>query len=406
MVIILAAGLAVWDRREEAIARSQQEMTNLGIILAEQTSRSLQAIDAVFEETSRMIRTAGIARPEEFERLMAGEDVHRFLADRSKLVPQANAVELVSAGGRMLNSSQVWPAPAVNLSDRDFYLHLHQHDEPGVYIGAPAVSRSTGTWSFFLTRRIDGPGGVFLGLMVSEIDTRYIENFYRAITLQEGGSVAVWRRDGVMLARYPRAEASMGQRLAPQSPFYARVAEGGGTYRSPGYVDGVARVVSVRPLRDFPLVVAVSIAENAALSEWRRQSVFILLATFCTVLGFALLFRALIAHSRSLERSEATLRESEARCRDFALASSDWFWETDENHRFRYLSDLSAHSVRIPVTALAEPASNSPRMRSANRRNGRSTLPYWTGTNRSAILSIPGSSAPIPSASYRSAAIR
>ena len=33
------------------------------------------------------------------------------------------------------------------------------------------------------------------------------------------------------------------------------------------------------------------------------------------------------------------MRESEARCRDFALASSDWFWETDEEHRFTYLSD-------------------------------------------------------------------
>ena len=49
--------------------------------------------------------------------------------------------------------------------------------------------------------------------------------------------------------------------------------------------------------------------------------------------------RVLVAHSRSLERSEATLRESEARCRDFALTSSDWFWETDEKHRFTYLSD-------------------------------------------------------------------
>src|SRR5207244_2026041 len=48
---------------------------------------------------------------------------------------------------------------------------------------------------------------------------------------------------------------------------------------------------------------------------------------------------ALVAHSRSLERSESTLRESEARFRDFALTSSDWFRETDENHRFTYQSD-------------------------------------------------------------------
>jgi len=174
---------------------------------------------------------------------------------------------------------------------------------------------------------------------VSAIDARYIEDFYRAITLQEGGSASVWRRDGVMLARYPQVEAMMAQKLASQSPFYARVEEGGGAYRSPGYVDGVARMVSVHPLRDFPLVIAVSSAEEAVFTDWRRQAVFILLATLCTVAGFALFFRALVVHSRSLERSEATLRESEARCRDFALASSDWFWETDEEHRFTYLSD-------------------------------------------------------------------
>lgn len=38
-------------------------------------------------------------------------------------------------------------------------------------------------------------------------------------------------------------------------------------------------------------------------------------------------------------RSEAALRASEARFRDFASASSDWFYETDENHRFTYFSD-------------------------------------------------------------------
>jgi two-component system cell cycle sensor histidine kinase PleC len=47
----------------------------------------------------------------------------------------------------------------------------------------------------------------------------------------------------------------------------------------------------------------------------------------------------MVVRSRSLERSEATLRESEARCRAFALTSSDWFWETDEKHCFTYQSD-------------------------------------------------------------------
>jgi PAS domain S-box-containing protein len=109
--------------------------------------------------------------------------------------------------------------------------------------------------------------------------------------------------------------------------------------RRGSYVDGFARVVAIHPLRDFPLISTVSAVEDAMLANWRRPSLFIAFGTLCAAVGFALLFRALVARSRSLERSEANLRESEARCSDFALTSSDWFWETDEKHRFSYLSD-------------------------------------------------------------------
>lgn len=41
----------------------------------------------------------------------------------------------------------------------------------------------------------------------------------------------------------------------------------------------------------------------------------------------------------SRARAEAALRASEARFRDFANAASDWFFETDAEHRFTYFSD-------------------------------------------------------------------
>jgi PAS domain-containing protein len=111
-------------------------------------------------------------------------------------------------------------------------------------------------------------------------------------------------------------------------------------------VDGVAGVASVHPLHDYPLVVTVTISEGAALADWRRQSILIAVAALCTVIGFAILFRALAARSRKLEQQTVelaavadALRESEARFRDFAQISSDWLWETDENHRYCYQSD-------------------------------------------------------------------
>jgi PAS domain S-box-containing protein len=208
-----------------------------------------------------------------------------------------------------------------------------------VSISNPANSTSSGASSFFLARRIAGPNGDLIGFVLSEFDIPYLEDFYRGISLRNGASAALLRSDGTMLTRYPQTETMAASKLPEQSPFYATLKEGGGTYSSRDDAGGTARIVSVHPLRDLPLVVTASIAEDATLANWRRQSVLIALGTLCTVIGFALLFRALVAHSRSLERSEAALRESEARCRDFALTSSDWFWETNAQHRFTYLSD-------------------------------------------------------------------
>ena len=353
LVILLTACVAVWDRREEALAHARRETANLGIVLAEQTARSLQAVDLVLEEIRAASLHLGVENPEQFTEMTSGEEVHRLLASRLKALPQADTVGLISADGRLINGSRVWPATGIDVSDRDYYLYLRAHDDPGVFISAPVINRGHGAWSFFLARRVSGPHGEFLGIVLGAIDARYFEEFYQAIALDKSSSVSVFRSDGTMLARYPHVEKMMGEKLPPQAPFYDYVRAGGGSYRSPGYVDGIARIVSVHPLRDFPLVVTVTISEDATLAAWRRQSIFIGIGTLCTITGFALLFQALVVHSRSLERSEATLRESEARFRDFALASSDWFWETDENHCFTHLSEHIQSFGRDPTTSIS-----------------------------------------------------
>jgi hypothetical protein len=52
-VTIAAATSMVWDLRQEAIKNVRGEVNNLGIVIAEQTSRSLQAVDLVLRERDR-----------------------------------------------------------------------------------------------------------------------------------------------------------------------------------------------------------------------------------------------------------------------------------------------------------------------------------------------------------------
>src|SRR5260370_41912227 len=134
----------------------------------------------------------------------------------------------------------------MDLSDRDYFTHFRDHDDSGIFIGAPRRDQVSGEWTFFLGRRISGPRREFLGVLLALIEIRYFEDFYQAINLR-GGSVAIFRDDGTMVARYPRAEDKMGEKLASVSPWYDMVAKGGGSYRTPGYVDGWAAVTAGHP---------------------------------------------------------------------------------------------------------------------------------------------------------------
>ncbi|MBV8505295.1 MAG: response regulator, partial [Alphaproteobacteria bacterium] len=304
---ILAAGLTIWDLRQEAIKIYTQEIENLGAAFAEQTSRTLQAVNLVLDQVKDRVLGSGIETPAQFEQLLSGRKWRQFLANRLKNLPQADALAVIDADGKLINASHRWPVSSANFSDRDFIAYFRLHDEPTSFLGMPVKNGGNSGWAIIVARRISGSGGEFLGAIVATIPTEYLEEFYKAITLPELGPVTVLRQDGTVFARYPRAEEHIiGQKVPAASPWY-RLAESGGSFRSHENAAGIALVESVHPLTDYPLVVDVTISEAAALANWRRQSRLIAIGAVCAVLGFMVLFRELGAQFRELEKNRASL---------------------------------------------------------------------------------------------------
>jgi diguanylate cyclase (GGDEF)-like protein len=308
MAISATAGFTIWHNRKSALEEQRRNMNSMGIVLAEQTSRYVQVIDLILREVQSRIATLNVVTPADFERQLGTHEVHDYLAERLKNVPQADHIALIDANGVVLNGSQAWPVTHMVSSGRDFYKYFKEHDDLDLFVGSLSKSRGTSNLSLYFARRVNGPENRFLGLVLGVVEVKHLIDFYQTAGEHAREAVTLLRRDGTMLIRYPDPEAAIGVKLPQKSPWYVRVSEGGGSYVTPGTLDGVPlSLVSVHPLRDYPLVVDILMDEAEVFAQWKREAVFIASFALAAALAFSALFWMLAQQFRRQAEQNAKL---------------------------------------------------------------------------------------------------
>eukprot|EP01035_Chromulina_nebulosa_P000432 gene432-615_t len=138
----------------------------------------------------------------------------------------------------------------------------------------------------------------------------HFEEFYQEIAMGEGSSITLARRDGTLMARYPRIDSMIGRRLGAGSLFanLDRYLDRGG-FRKVSVLDGDTRYFAVAGVRDFPLVVSTSVKETMALGAWRRDALILLLSAAGALAGLLFLLLNLTRHIRHVKRSKDLLAE-------------------------------------------------------------------------------------------------
>ncbi len=112
IITIIAAGVTIADLRADAVENYRRDTTNLSVVLAEGMSHTLQAVDMVVQATRDKILADGVATPAQFSAFATTEETRSYLQARLRNLPQAFALILVSADGRMLSYSLPWPIRA------------------------------------------------------------------------------------------------------------------------------------------------------------------------------------------------------------------------------------------------------------------------------------------------------
>jgi diguanylate cyclase (GGDEF)-like protein len=270
IALAVAVTLMLTQLRMSAIANGVRELNDLALVLSEEADRSLQATESTQVSVIDHIRMRSIETPEELTVLADGFEFHQYLRERVAGLPMIGAIAVLDMHGRLVNSSLVWPASPVDLSDRDYAKALVADHAPPTYIGTPVQDEVNGSWSIVVARKVTSASGRFLGIVSSTFELGYFEHLFSRLSLNASSSFALYHRDGMLLARYPHADPSIGRSFLSNDGFHQLIAViDHGALRRLSMVDGVYRLIVPHSLPHYPLLVSVTSSFQSILSHWQ-----------------------------------------------------------------------------------------------------------------------------------------
>ncbi|MDR3539015.1 MAG: EAL domain-containing protein [Acetobacteraceae bacterium] len=323
VVLAVATVLLVVQLRDRRLAQAERGLQIQALTLADQAERAIEGVELLQTVLQDHLHTATLPTPAAFRESLSSDEVRAELTGHERTLPQLDALVIVDAAGDVINYSRPQPLPerGINVADRDFFQGLSNHPERTTFISGPIQARSTGKWTMYIAHRIAAPDGTFLGILMGAVELPYFEDLYRAVASDKNSVLALFRKDGRLLARYPHIDLALGQSL-PLAYFQALQDAGTSTIvvRQNGRMDGRDRVIAAHALTHYPMVVTVSNTVSAILAEWQRQAVTLGAAAVILellVAGAGLLMLRQVRSTRMLADARAAQVAAEA---DLAVA--------------------------------------------------------------------------------------
>ncbi len=308
--IAIGATVMVGNFRERALDNTKRELENTVLLLSRHFDQQLEDLGTVQSDLIAYMRANGIDSIERYKLRMSSPAMHLMLKAKLTALSYVGGVNIFDSDGLLVNSSSVWPVPVINVADRPYFKTFKNDPQSPDMLVEPVYSRITGVWTIVIVRKITGLHGEFLGVIGRGIEPANFEKFFASLALGDQAAIAMFHRDGTLLARYPHLDSMLGQNFA-NGPFFQNVLSKSdhGTLRLTSPVDGLDRLGSARALTKFPIVVIATTTAAAALADWRAQvRVLIVAAGLAMLVITAMLFLIVRKLSHQHRLSEQRLR--------------------------------------------------------------------------------------------------
>ena len=322
LIASIAVGTAVMvgNFRERTLTNTERELENTVTLLGRHFEQQLDDFQVIQNDIIAYMQSAHVDTSEVYRRQMSTIDVHRVLKAKLSAMSYVGGVNLFDADGRLINSSEAWPVPEVDIADRTFFKALKFDPLSAPVLAESVQSRVTGARTLVIAHKLTGSKSEFIGVIGRGIEPAYFEKYFESLALGEGAAIALLHLDGTLLARHPNIEAMIGRNFKT-SPLFRNILSKAdhGTIRLDSRVDGQDRLASVRKLGHFPIAVVASKTTSGALADWRQQTRFLVGAAVAFALVIAFVFFMIVRQWSREHASSAQILALEKHSLDVAL---------------------------------------------------------------------------------------
>lgn len=346
LVTIGAIASSLYRAYESEIESWTTQLNNTSLLLAEATSHEMVSAKLILESMQERIKTLEVEDVNDLRAKLGSAAEYQRLVESKSVSPQIDVATIVDKNGDIVNFSRSFPAPAINLSERDYFQALRTRSVDETYYSAPVRNKGNGTWTFYVSRRIQDARGQFVGVVLVGVSCARLTEFFKKINLGDDAAVTLYRSDFTLLARWPHVDSLMGRVNKQGSTFdiiaNKKLDSGVEIVKSPRQAQAgqpVVRMGAVRRIPNAPLIINVTVTDDLYLEQWRRfaaQQVTIgAICCLAIVAGFAVLLKENQRREAAIQRGKDLQVQADLANR----AKSDFL-------------ALMSHEMRTPLTAV------------------------------------------------------
>jgi diguanylate cyclase (GGDEF)-like protein len=288
LLLLTCVGVFIYVDHNAAVNGAERELRDLSRALAEGSDRGFQSAETIEAGIIDRLREAGATSAADLERVAPARAIHDLMKDKIANATNVDALSIIGATGKVLNFSRSWPAPAINVADRDYFKALAANPGQDVVISMAVRNRGNGGWVFYLAKPLRDATGGLAGLVIAAMNVAYFEASYSSFAMVDG-RVSLYRDNGTLLARYPHVESEYAKAYASLPIFTGERPdkEGAIIIRSLSDGAGTRRLLGYTRLQHYPAVMTISKSMAAILADWRGLAIALSIAAAVMVLLIA-----------------------------------------------------------------------------------------------------------------------